>query len=175
MQTFMTNTSSFEQTARELDPKRLHKQALEAWQCLLTLTQLDPQGAHREPRGWSSHPVVKMWRGHETLLAAYTSAMCFEWQNRGYRTSVLEKSQRTLARAIELERVNPDVHAAGLPAWMADSAYFERLVSTHRRALLVKRYDWYSVLGWPEDVTPGRAPHEYVYVWPHEDGYARGA
>jgi hypothetical protein len=44
MQTFLPQTDSFERIAQELDNKRLNKQVLEAWQLLLTLTQLDPRG-----------------------------------------------------------------------------------------------------------------------------------
>lgn len=71
MQSFLVSTGSFDETAQVLDNKRLNKQTLEAWQCLMTMTELDPQGNHRTPKGWSNHPVVKMWRGYETALLSY--------------------------------------------------------------------------------------------------------
>ena len=54
MQTFVPLTSSFEDIARTLDRARLNKQALEGWQILTTLLELDPQGDHRQPKGWGN-------------------------------------------------------------------------------------------------------------------------
>ena len=64
MQTFVPLTSTVDDIAKVLDNKRLNKQALEGWQILMTLLELDPQGNHRVPKGWYNHPAVKMWRGH---------------------------------------------------------------------------------------------------------------
>lgn len=170
MQSFLTNTQSFELTAQHLDNKRLHKQTLEAWQCLLTMCELDPDGNDRKPKGWSSHPVVKMWRGHETLLVSYISATYFEWRSRGYKSSLLEKTYRTYDRAVELGRISNELT---LPSWMTDLEYFENLCSTHRTALLCKNYDWYKQFGWAEDA--GFQPPTYEYLWPHQDGYVAAA
>lgn len=166
MQSFLTSPYSFEQTSAELDNKRLHKQTLEAWQCLLTITNLDPDGNHREPKGWSNHPVARMWRGYETALVSYISATYFEWRGRGYKSTLLEKTYRTYDKAVELGRISPDLV---LPNWMTDTDYYLRLCSTHRTALLCKHYEWYRQFGWPED--QGHAPPTYVYLWPHQDGY----
>jgi len=166
MQTFLVDTGSFEVTARQLDNKRLHKQTLEAWQTLLTLTQLDPAGNDRQQKGWVNHPVTRMWRGSEALLVSYISATYFEWRFRGYKSTLLPKTFATFDRALELGRVSPELT---LPAWMQDTKYFKRLVSTHRRALLVKNYDWYSQFGYPED--SGASPGSYEYLWPHQDGF----
>lgn len=170
MQSFLTNTQSFELTAQHLDNKRLHKQTLEAWQCLLTMCQLDPDGNHREPKGWSNHPVVKMWRGHETLLVSYISATYFEWRRRGYKSSLLEKTYRTYDQAVGMGRISSELT---VPSWMNDSQYFEALCSTHRVALLSKNYDWYRQFSWPEDT--GERPPTYEYLWPHQDGYVAAA
>lgn len=167
MQTFLVSTSSFEATARQLDNKRLHKQTLEAWQTLLTLTSLDPSGNDRTAKGWTNHPVTRMWRGSEALLVSYISATYFEWRARGYKSTLLPKTFATFDRALELGRVSPE---PALPSWMQDADYFSRLVSTHRRALLVKNYEWYAQFGWPEDA--GVSPGSYEYLWPHQDGFA---
>jgi hypothetical protein len=82
MQTFVPLTSSNADIARVLDNKRLNKQALEGWQILMTLLELDPAGEHREPKGWRNHPAVKMWRGHELALYDYVVAMVTEWKRR---------------------------------------------------------------------------------------------
>ena len=167
MQSFLTSPYSFEQTSAELDNKRLHKQTLEAWQCLLTITNLDPDGNHREPKGWSNHPVARMWRGYETALVSYISATYFEWRSRGYKSTLLEKTYRTYDKALSLNRISPDLV---LPPWMTDTEYYLKLCSTHRNALLSKHYDWYTQFKWPEDT--GIRPDTYAYVWPHQDGYA---
>jgi hypothetical protein len=167
MQSFLTSPYSFEQTSAELDNKRLHKQTLEAWQCLLTITNLDPDGNHRAPKGWSNHPVARMWRGYETALVSYISATYFEWRSRGYKSTLLEKTYRTYDKALSLNRISADLV---LPNWMTDAEYYSKLCSTHRTALLCKHYDWYTKFSWPEDT--GEAPSTYVYVWPHQDGYA---
>lgn len=166
MQSFLISTESFEDTAKALDNKRLHKQTLEAWQCLLTISRLDPEGNDRDPKGWVNHPVVKMWRGYETAFVAYISSTYFEWRSRGYKSTLLEKTYRTYDLAVSLGRVSPEYQ---LPPWMHDTDYFERLCSTHRTALLCKNYDWYAQFGWAED--PGYQPPDYAYLWPHEHGY----
>lgn len=167
MQSFLISTASFEDTARVLDNKRLHKQTLEAWQCLLTITKLDPDGNDRDPKGWYSHPVVKMWRGYESAFVAYTVATYIEWRGRGFKSTLLPKVLATYDRALELGRITDSIT---LPPWMLDTDYFARLCSTHRTALLCKNYEWYSQFGWPEDT--GTAPATYEYLWPHQDGYA---
>jgi len=166
MQSFLTDTSSFALVASHLDNKRLHKQTLEAWQCLMTMCELDPDGNHRTPKGWSNHPVVKMWRGHETLFVSYISATYFEWKSRGFKSTLLEKTYRTYDTAVALNRISSDLV---LPRWMENTEYFEALCSTHRTALLCKNYEWYSQFNWAENT--GKAPSTYDYIWPHQDGY----
>jgi hypothetical protein len=51
-----------------------------------------------------------------------------------------------------------------LPSWVTDQELYEKIASTHRQALLVKDYAWYSQFDWPEDT--GVAPTEYDYIWP---------
>lgn len=166
MQSFLTSPESFQETAKVLDNKRLHKQTLEAWQCLLTITRLDPDGNNREPKGWSSHPVVKMWRGYEKVFVAYMAATYFEWRSRGYKSTMLPKIMSTYDTAVSLGRISDEFI---LPPWMVDREYFAALCSTHRTALLCKNYDWYRQFDWPEDT--GVAPATYEYLWPHADGY----
>lgn len=166
MQSFLISTDSFEATAAVLDNKRLHKQTLEAWQCLLTITRLDPDGNDRDPKGWSNHPVVKMWRGYETVFVSYTLSTYFEWLSRGYKSTLLEKTLATYDKAVNLGRISREYV---LPPWMTDTEYFSALCSTHRTALLCKNYEWYSQFNWQED--SGVKPETYEYLWPHNDGY----
>ena len=165
MQTFMQQTDSFERIATELDNKRLHKQTLEGWQCLLALTKLNPAGEFRDPKGWVNHPVAHMWRGHEAVLVSYLAATYFEWRKRGYKSTMLGKIYGTFDIAVERKLISPELV---FPSWMADKDKFEQVAATHRVSLLRKDYAWYSQFGWAED--PGYRPPHYQYLWPDVDG-----
>ena len=159
MQTFITTDAlDFKSIAKTLDNKRLNKQALEGWQILMTLLELDPQGNPRTPKGWVNHPAVKMWRGHEGPLFDYIEAMVVEWKERGFNSTILDKARSTMVVANQTRDVSTT-----LPDW-AQQETLKVIASTHRRALLVKDYSWYSQFHWPED--PGYPPTEYEYVWP---------
>lgn len=163
MQTFITSTNgglAFRITAEELDNKRLNKQALEAWQIMMTNLRLDPQGNYREPRGWYNHPATKMWRGHEVVLGQYIDWMAGEWRRRGFKTTIDTKANQTLEVARNSGLLVGNQYT--IP-WIEDTAKFEALASSHRTALLSKNYEWYSQFGWEED--KGAAPESYEYVW----------
>lgn len=161
MQTFVPlATKNYSEIAKVLDNKRLNKQALEGWQIMLTLFELDPAGNHRTPKGWVNHPAVKMWRGHELQLFAYVIAMTNEWIDRGYKTTIGEKAMRTLATAVV---VCSKEWTDSLPQWAEDSLKFEAIASSHRKALLSKDYEWYSQFNWAED--KGVQPTDYDYIW----------
>jgi hypothetical protein len=162
MQTFVPVTSSFEDIARTLDRARLNKQALEGWQILMTLLELDPQGNHRSPKGWVNHPAVKMWRGHEMALYIYIQAMVDEWKRRGYKSTIGDKAKETIKIAITNGLLSGSVSSP--PIWISNTELFKEVASSHRSALLVKDYKWYSQFGWDED--PGHQPESYEYVWP---------
>lgn len=161
MQTFLTTTTSFKATAQTLDNKRLNKQALEAWQILMTNLQLDPQGNFRQPKGWYNHPATKMWRGHETALYQYIQQMVIEWKSRGFNSTIGDKAKATMLRAQELGLV--DLTEIKFPKWMQDTEHFARIAESHRKALLVKNYEWYSQFNWSEDT--GAPESDYEYVW----------
>src|SRR3712207_2474323 len=75
MQTFLP-VADFAQSARLLDSPRLGKQRVETLQILR---------AHELPDyGWTSHPVVVMWRGRTPALVAYGLAMARVWRERGF-------------------------------------------------------------------------------------------
>jgi hypothetical protein len=161
MQTFVPLVSSFAHTAKVLDNKRLNKQALEGWQILMTLLELDPQGNERIPKGWVNHPAVKMWRGHEMTLYLYILDMVNEWKSRGFNSTIGDKAQATMHVALALGKLD---HHATLPSWMSDKQLFRQITASHRTALLAKNYEWYKQFQWPEDT--GVAPTEYTYIWP---------
>jgi hypothetical protein len=160
MQTFFTTTGSVTEHAQYLDNKRLHKQALEAWQILMTLTELDPEGNYREPKGWKHHPAVIMWAGREYALTQYAISMVDEWERRGFKSSLRFKILRTWMKYVGNRHADINY---GSPKWMHPEV-FPDIVTTHRQALLVKNYSWYSQWNWQEDI--GVEPTEYTYLWP---------
>ncbi len=162
MQTFVPITTSYADIAKVLDNRRLNKQALEGWQILMTLLELDPQGNARSPKGWRNHPAVSMWRGHELALYRYVLAMVTEWKRRGYKSTIADKATQTIIRAKSLGLLGP--RSGHSPRWVRDRELFETVASSHRRALLCKEYSWYSQFNWPED--DGVEPITYDYVWP---------
>ena len=149
--------------ARQLDNKRLFKQALEGWQILMNLTELDPQGNYRKPAGWSSHPAVKMWRGSELALYFYIQAMINEWKARGFKTTLAVKALSTVMKARENDKLGNNI-----PEWMCDQEMFDAMAASHRKALLSKHYEHYNQFNWEED--KGFAPESYDYVWPVQGG-----
>jgi hypothetical protein len=162
MQTFIPlATNDFQAIAKTLDNKRLNKQALEGWQILMTLLELDPQGNYRKPKGWVNHPAVKMWKGHESSLFVYILEMVTEWKARGFKSTIGDKATQTMLVAYENDLADVETDA---PNWMRDKSKLEAMASTHRKALLVKDYQWYSQFKWPEDT--GTEPTEYEYIWP---------
>jgi hypothetical protein len=80
MQTFLPYTS-FKESAKVLDNKRLGKQRVEAYQVLKALTG--------QTKGWVNHPATVMWRGYENYLCRYGAVMCNEWIFRGFKDSLL--------------------------------------------------------------------------------------
>jgi hypothetical protein len=162
MQTFLPYaTHDFADVAQVLDRQRLNKQALEGWQILMTLLELDPAGNHREPKGWRNHPAVRMWAGYESALLNYIVEMVIEWKRRGYKSTIADKAMATFDRAVELGLVWEN-GTADLPHWMHEPIY-DDLASSHRTALLVKDYEWYSQFGWSEGLDV--RPTEYDYIW----------
>jgi hypothetical protein len=134
----------------------------------MVLLSLDPEGNYREPKGWVNHPAVKMWRGHESALLLYIDAMVIEWKLRGFKSTIGDKARKTYQSAPLSSK--PTFHT--YPSWIQDVDEFEAVASTHRQALLVKDYSWYSQFGWPEDT--GVQPTEYEYIWPTDKEKVNG-
>jgi hypothetical protein len=128
-----------------LDDRRLGKQRAEALQVLRALA------AEREdrPYGWRRHPVTRMWRGHDDLLAAYLNAALDEWQGRGFRNA--------------MPRIILPAAGVRLPPWWGD----QRLHGSHRSALLRKHPAHYGRFGW-------REPPDLTYFWPVASPPCRG-
>lgn len=134
MQTFLPYRD-FIQTAKCLDSRRLGKQRVETLQILNTLL--------RKSVGWQNHPATRMWRGYEPALCSYGIVICTEWQQRGFKDTVLD----TL-----FDLILPSTEK--MPPWLSDY----RLSSSHRASLLRKEPEWYKQFGWTD--------FWYGYFWP---------
>ena len=141
MQTFLPHRRYYE-SARVLDLSRLGKQVIEGGQIVRAL--LDPD------YGWKHHPAVRMWRGTEASLLAYTRACAREWQDR--RGKVHQAWPNLLDWITERQIVLP---YQGMPTWLGD----ERLHASHRSNLLRKDPTYYGCFDWTE-------PHDLPYWWP---------
>lgn len=135
-----------------LDYRRLGKQRVETKQILQNLLRRHHDRHNTGVRtesldidrtggtGWSNHPAVTAWRGHEAALAIYHDVSVMHWISRGYNNSMAYLS--TEGR-----------HA--MPHWWGD----ERVHSSHRANLLRKDPVHYGQFGWTEDPA-------MPYFWP---------
>ena len=121
----------FRLSAQCLDRKRLGSQRLEAKILFRVLNNeiVAPQSK-----------IVKMWKGYENALALYHDLVIEEWVSRGY--------------ANNMPFMKPEGEII-FPPWFGDI----KVHSSHRAALLMKDFDWYSKFGWKE------LP-EIKYYWP---------
>jgi len=127
MQTFLPH-SSFKNTFKVLDYKRLGKQRVEAHQILNIL--LD----RTETKGYRSHPIVKMWKGYEPALQLYFNLCVTEWIRRGYNNNM------------KLENINKPIE---YPPWLGNKEFH----SSHKSNLLRKDEVHYSQFNWVENPT----------------------
>jgi hypothetical protein len=138
----MTNTfivsSRFDENAKCLDTKRLGKNITESMQVYKYITgQGKMQG--------NPHPY-RMWEGYEKCLLSYICALHDEWIARfddGRRGG-----KRTHKNGLEAEEIVSKTSFSDYkePDWITD----ERVLSSHRSALLYKDSDWYGQWGWKE-------------------------
>ena len=152
MQTFLP-VADFEESARLLDSPRLGKQRVETLQVLRALELPD--------YGWTSHPVVRMWRGRTPALVAYGLAMVRVWRERGFA----DTTQTLIAEfAPDVGGVRQEelARAGMLPSWVGSEA----LHLSHRSNLLAKEPDFYRPLFRP---IFGAEPEDLPYVWPEPD------
>jgi hypothetical protein len=147
MQTFLPY-SDFRASAATLDPRRLAKQRVEAFQVLRALI--------RQEYGWKRHPAVRMWAGYEEALVRYGLEVCAVWcaadRADTCATSIAAEYGRPVRTQSEL------AVASELPPWLGR----EDLHLSHRSALVRKDPEWYRPLF-------GDIPDDLPYVWPASD------
>jgi hypothetical protein len=120
MQTFLPY-SSFDQSARVLDNKRLSKQIVETQQ-ILNCLQIGGN--------WSNHPAVRMWAGFSAALCRYGEALMVAFIKRGFDSG--HKSWDKISEVMiknGWDRLSPV-----FPPWLGD----QKLHDSHRSRLLHK-------------------------------------
>ena len=141
MQTFLPYGDPV-RTAKVLDNKRLGKQRVETIQIARRLLEIS------EGTGWSNHPAVKMWKGHEPyLIKIYLRAILDEWIARGFKNEKCEQHYTELYRHVA-------ARSAVQPRWFCESVF-----ESHRSRLIQKDPDFYRPL------FPG-TPEDLEYIWP---------
>jgi len=137
MQTFLP-WPDFRRSADSLDTKRLGKQRIEAWTIYRALIQ--------PMRGWSNHPITKMWCGYEAALLVYGLTVCDSWLSRGYRDTMRLRFEG------ELGNYNPD--EVKYPYWFGQEDFH----LAHRSNLIRKFPEYYR----PQF---GDIPDDLPYIW----------
>mgnify|MGYP003639073826 FL=1 len=132
MQTFLPY-KDFKESLNVLDNKRLGKQRSETYHILNILLQ------RTDKKGYANHPIVHMWRGHETALQEYFNVNTELWLLRGFR------------HTMGYEIIDTEVK---YPTWLGDKRFHQ----SHRANLLRKDSEYYSKFGWTEE-------QDIPYVW----------
>lgn len=143
VQTFLPYPS-FLYSAGVLDRQRLGKQRVEALQLLRVHAGITS--------GWSRHPAVRMWKGHERWLLLYGVKICDEWIARGYRDTCRTKM-------LDLRDQLPGDRDQVRPEWLGDDEFHR----SHQSNLVRKLPDFYRPLfrGVPDNLP---------YIWPRGIG-----
>jgi hypothetical protein len=162
VQTFVPIASTnFSDIAKVLDNKRLNKQALEGWQIMMNLLQLDPKGDHRVSKGWSNHPAVKMWRKSEHFLYSYVLAMVAEANKRGIKTDKNMENLKNLRNKMK------KVWGTSSPEWYHNEIIMRKITTTHRANLFTKDSDFYQSFSYAVDHNDNQpCCDKCKYYWP---------
>lgn len=175
MQTFLPY-SSFTESAKVLDNKRLGKQRVEAYQILKTLLQ-GPRYCKIHPYSpisnnypycsikddlqkltshyiiktpWYNHPAVQMWKGHEWELCMYGKIICDEWINCGFKDTMRDKFLNWFNKLANIQK----------PPWLGNDQFH----ASHRANLLRKDPKYYGQFRWKEKPSN-------KYYWPTKNNY----
>ena len=138
VQTFVTDRHHHN-TAQSLDQKRLVKQLLEGRQILETINKPEYTEDGRVTP-WHHHPAVVMWKGHESALLSYLTAIKAEMVHRGYK---YEANWDAILGAMT-ELADKDMIGAGNPDWIVDTDVYNNVIATHRASLYRKDSEYYA-------------------------------
>lgn len=145
MQTFLPY-ASLKKSAQALDFRRLGKQRVEARQILDILV-------NNKTGGWSHHPAVKMWRGHEQTLAAYYNCCIQEWIRRGYENNMVRWYIAPATKLVYPDWFGGRIHSSHRAALLYKAAvYWDTYKDGPSRSMIAARteLEWYDQFGWTE-------------------------
>jgi hypothetical protein len=141
MQTFLPYGDPV-RVAKILDTRRLGKQRVETIEIARKLLEIS------KGKGYTNHPAVKMWKGHEVyLIKIYLRAMLDEWNARGFNNEKCEEHYKELYRMVAARR-------SVRPRWFGEPVF-----ESHRSRLIQKDPKFYKPL------FPG-TPDNLEYIWP---------
>src|SRR5574344_277040 len=132
MQTFMIYSKIYD-SAMILDMQRLNKQILESDQ-MIKAELTNNNKFHK------NHPVRKMWAKNIVAHKIYRDTMLKAWYHRGgggtrqFYTNILNQYDKTL-----------------FPFWYNDSEILNKICQSHRKALLIKNFEYYKNF-FPDDI-----------------------
>ena len=121
--TFITS-NNFKKCAKNLDNKRLGKQRVEAKQIIEILEHFDENGEFPK-KGFSNHPILKMWKNYTNFLKYYCNCMIEEWIFRGYKNTM---------------KIYEIPNEMKKPWWYS----FKPLQYSHKASLIRKDEDYYD-------------------------------
>lgn len=105
---------------------------------------------HPKKAGWSNHPAVRMWRGHEWVLLEYQKAVCEEWTvEYGFKDTTWEKT----AYVYFLQ--SHDIHDYHKPSWLGNEEFH-----ISHQSNLIRKFPGYYKRRFPN------VPDNIPYIWP---------
>jgi len=154
MQVFLPEPD-FDNSARQLDTKRLVKQLLEGRQIMTILV------GESKSKAWRNHPAVRMFDNHSITLYHYLAAIRKEMERREYKW---EKNWDEIQRMAD-KKVWSDTSA---PSWMLNNDTFYRVLTTHRGRLYEKAPELYPQYRSEYEIYQDYVccPGKCTYYWP---------
>ena len=141
MQVFLPYSDIYK-SAMVLDMQRLNKQILESDQMInAELTNND--------KFYKNHPARKMWAKNIGAHKVYRDIMLEAWYKRGGKGT--RGYWWNTGSYYTKQDANPQSISPEFPDWFNNNEELEKLNKSHRRALLIKKFDYYKDL-FPEDI-----------------------
>lgn len=115
----------FKKCAKVLDPKRLCKQRVEAYQLINAINKKNEK--NEEKVAWYNHPACQQWINYLDALKLYYNTMIDEMINRGYKNTM---------KKMEIKKDKKDIE---MPWWLG----YDHLHYSHQASLLRKQPSYY--------------------------------
>jgi hypothetical protein len=149
LQTFLSYPD-FKKSAQSLDNRRLNKQILECEDLIFAEYE-------NNDKFYKNHPARKMWEGHIVSLWQYRNEMLREKKLRmgdkreynvlkriSKETGIEKRLSVTDLMDCSSSPVLKEKYSDKHPQWFYDQDKMDRLCQSHRRALLIKDFEFYK-------------------------------